>query len=282
MELLITLHARHEIKSVPADNLFSVKFPAASPALKAFGLKFSAGGAHISRTMMLTELDAVLASVAIGSSVQVYREAILDRNVLRKNTDSTRKESLRRLRELYALDEATPIFVILRRLHALDAGSLPLLALQVAWARDPLFRATSQPIFDASEGEHVATPVLAQALGSLFPGQYSEMSQAQTARNAASSWTQSGHLVGHTHKIRQRIKPSAVAATLALFLGNLTGFHGAMVFANPWCRVLDLSTDRARSLAQEAHRSGLLNLRAIGDVIELSFPLFAEIQGQVA
>jgi hypothetical protein len=28
----------------------------------------------------------------------------------------------------------------------------------------------------------------------------------------------------------------------------------------------------------EAHRAGLLNLRAVGEVVELSFPLLAEFQ----
>ncbi len=127
----------------------SLSFPAASPALEAFGLKFSPGGAHISRTMMLQELGAVLANVPQGSVADAHREAIIQRNVLGKGTDSTRQKSLRHLRELYALDEATPIFGLLRKLHTLDAGSLALLAVLVAWARDPLFRATTRPVMDA-------------------------------------------------------------------------------------------------------------------------------------
>jgi len=267
---------------VPTSNLSSHNFPAASPALEGFGLKFSSGGAHISRTMMLAELDAVLTAVPVGSSAINYREAILDRNVLGKNTDSTRKESLRRLRELYALDETRPIFGLLRKLHVSDTGSLPLLALQVAWARDPLFRATTQPILDTTEGDGVATESLAQAFESAFPDQYSELSKNQTARHAASSWTQSGHLSGRTNKIRQHIKPGVVAVTMALFLGNIAGYHGAAVFSNPWCRLLDLKPDRARTMGQEAHRAGLLNLRTVGEVVELSFPLFAEFEGQAA
>ncbi len=51
--------------------------------------------------MMLAELDAVLAAVPVGSETVDYREAILERNVLGKTTDSTRKESLRRLREYF-------------------------------------------------------------------------------------------------------------------------------------------------------------------------------------
>src|SRR5438270_12520879 len=85
-----------------ASDSSSLGFPAASPALETFGLKFSSGGAHISRTMMLAELGAVLANVPQGAAAGDYGEAILERNILGKTTDSTRRESLRRLRELYA------------------------------------------------------------------------------------------------------------------------------------------------------------------------------------
>src|SRR5580704_12188204 len=110
---------------VPTIGSYTPEFPAASPALETFGFKFSSGGAHSSRTMMLAELGAVFANVPRGSCVSDYREAILGRNVLSKTTDSARRESLRRLRELYALDEATPIFGLLRELQAIDAANLP-------------------------------------------------------------------------------------------------------------------------------------------------------------
>jgi len=259
-------------------GLSSLSFPSASPGLEKFGFKFSSGGAHISRTIMLAELAAVLASVPQGSGADDYREAILQKNVLGKNTDSTRRESLRRLRELYALNEATPIFGLLRKLQAIDPTSLALLAVQVAWARDPLLRATTQSVVDASEDERVETASLAQALEAAFPNQYSEQSRNQTARHAASSWTQSGHLAGRAKKTRQRIKPTVVAVTMAFFLGDIAGYHGAAIFLNPWCRLLDLNADRARAMGFEAHRAGLLNLRAVGEVVELSFPLLAKFQ----
>jgi hypothetical protein len=267
-------------KDVPitASAFSALGLPAASPALQIFGVKFTSGGAHISRTMMLAELGAVLANVPQGSSAADYREAILGQNVLGKTTDSTRQKSLRHLRELYALDETVPVFGLLRKLHTMDTECLPLLAVQVAWTRDPLFRATAPPVIDSSEGEQVETARLAQALELAFPDQYSELNRNKIARNAASSWTQSGHLSGRTKKIRQLIKPTAVAVTMALFLGNIAGYDGAAVFSNPWCRLLDLSPDRAKSLGLEAHGSGLLDLRALGEVVELNFPLLAEFR----
>src|SRR5208337_397729 len=139
-----------------------------------------------------------------------------------------------------------------------------------------LLRATTPPVMDASEGERVEPTSLAQALGAAFPNQYSELNRNKIARNAASSWTQSGHLVGRAKKTRQRVQPTAVAVAMALFLGDMAGYHGAEVFSNPWCRVLDLNPDRAKAMGIEAHRTGLLNLRTVGEVIDLSFPPFAE------
>lgn len=253
-------------------------FPGASALLETFGLKFSAGGTHISRTIMIEELSTLLAAVPQGAGANEYRAAILNRNVLGKTTDSTRQKSLRHLRELYALDEGTPIFGLLRKLHTLNPASLPQLALQVAWCRDQLLRATTPAVLDAAEGELVAPASLAAAVETAFPKQYSENSRGNVSRNAGSSWTQSGHLVGRAKKIRRRVQPPPVSVTMALFLGDVAGYQGAAVFSNPWCRLLDLNPDRAKSMAAEAHRASLLNLRAIGEVVEISFPLLTEFQ----
>lgn len=258
--------------------LAMIEFPRLSAELERFGMKFTSGGSHISRTMMLEELSGVLARVPVGSAVSDYRTAILEDNVLRKATVSTRDKSLRHLRELYALDEATPIFALLRRCAELTSHELPLLAMQVAWSRDPLLRATTGPVYNAAEGALVETDSLAVSVDEVFPDQYSELNRNKVARNAASSWTQSGHLRGRTNKVRQRVVPSAAAATMALFLGTIAGYDGITVFASPWCRLLDLDVMRARSLAQEAHRAGFLNMRAVGDVVDLGFPLFRDLE----
>ena len=265
---------------LPTCSPSSSVFPAATPSLASFGFKFSDGGAHISRTMMLSELEAVLAAVPAGSGSADYRAAILGRNVLAKTTDSTRKKSLRHLRELYALDEAVPIFGLLRKLQAVDGGaSLPLLAIQVAWSRDPLLRATTQAVLDAAVGARVERASLVQAFEAVFTGHYSAATLKTTTQNAASTWTQAGHLSGAVKKSRRQVKPTPVAISMALFLGQVTGHHGTDVFASPWVRLLDLGADRARALALEAHRAGLLNLRAVGDVVDLSFPTLDMFRG---
>jgi hypothetical protein len=67
---------------------------------------------------------------------------------------------------------------------------------------------------------------------------------------------------------------------MALFLGHVAGYHGGEVFKSPWVRLLDLGADRARTMAMEAHRAGLLNLRSVGDVVDLSFPMLDMIQSE--
>lgn len=264
-----------QIRSRGSEQL---SFPAASSALVQSGFKFTAGGAHISRTLMLEELGSVLDRVCFGAASSIYRDAILQENILGKATDSTRHKSLRHLRELYSLDESTPIFYALRKLNSFDATSLPLLAVQVAWARDPLLRATTRPVLEASDGDRIMTGSLADALEMTYPSQYSLLNRNKIARNASSSWTQSGYLRGRGVKIRQPILPTAVSVAMALFLGSIAGYHGAEVFSNPWCRLLELSSERAKTFGFEAHRAGLLNLRMVGEIVELSFPLLAARQ----
>lgn len=245
--------------------------------LEKLGVKLTGGSSHISRTMMLGELEALLATVPKNSPPAAYREAVVERNVLGKTTDSTRQKSLRHLRELYGLDDNIPVFAILRTLADIDGASLPLLAFQVAWSRDTLLRATTNSVIDAREGDIVSPAALAADIDRTFSGQYSELNKIKIARNACSSWTQSGHLVGRTKKVRHLVAALPSAVALALFLGNAAGFHGASVFGTPWCRLLDLQPVRARSMGLEAHRAGLLNLRAIGDVVELSFPMLSDL-----
>lgn len=227
---------------------------------------------------MLQELDSLLQAMPRGSNAANYRDAICEQNILGKTTVSTRQKSLRHLRELYVLDANVPIFRLLRRLHEVDPSSLPQLALQLAWARDPLFRATADAILELADGDLLEQGAIATAVEASFPNQYSDNSKGNVSRNAGSSWTQTGHLVGRGKKTRRQIQASPVSVTLALFLGHLTGYHGAAVFSNPWCRLLDLNPERAKALALEAHRTGCLNLRVLGEVVDLSFPLFSDLQ----
>ncbi len=230
------------------------------------------GGTHISRTMMLQEIEPLLRAFPPDTPAAAYANAVVVENVLGKGTESTRKKSLRHLRELYGLAPELPIFRVFREFHAFDAVSEPLLALLCAWTRDPLLRASTPPVFRAVPGESVSSITLAEAVADAFPDRYSLLNQRKIGRNAAATWTQSGHLLGHTRKVRARVDARPAAVAFALWLGSVAGFAGEALLSSPWCRLLDLTAEQARSRAGEAHRHGFLNLRAAGSVVEITFP----------
>jgi hypothetical protein len=242
--------------------------------LEAFGFKLTEGGAHISRTIMFKEITRLLSSGTPGSSAEDYQRAVISENVLGKATDTTRQKTFRHLRELYALSPKVPIFSVYRELMKFDPQAGPLLSLLIAWARDPLLRATTPAILEATFGDQVRADDLQQALTEAYPHQYSANNIGKIARNAASSWTQSGHLSGRTKKIRSRVQPRPAALTFALILGQVARAAGVQLFSSIWCRLLDLNPSEARSLAEQAHRQELVTLKAIGSVVELSFPRF--------
>ena len=243
-------------------------------ALVRFGAKTCDGGPHMGRTMMLDGIVRLLAILPPADTCADYREAVVTMNALGKSTDSNRRESYRRLRELYGLALDVALFTAFRDLASADPLSVPLLAFLVAWSRDPLLRATTPPVLAAVAGARVLKQDIDQALSTAFPGQYSLGCIATITRNAASSWTQSGHLAGHSAKIRVRVQARPAALALALLLGHVGGFHGQELFRSPWCQLLDLSVEQARSLAAQAHREGFLDMRAIGSVVEITFPRF--------
>src|SRR5262249_17518998 len=158
---------------------------------------------------------------------------------------------------LYTLSHRVPIFAVYRELMKFDPQSAPLLSLLITWARDALLRATTPAILNAAVGARVTGDDFQQALIETYPHQYSAKNLAKVARNAASSWTQSGHLTGRTHKIRSRVEPRPTAITFALILGHAGGIAGAQLFSSVWCRLLDLNATKARSLAEQAHRQEL-------------------------
>src|SRR5690242_5965041 len=65
--------------------------------LESFGFKLTEGGAHISRTMMLKEITRLLAFARATDRIEDYSQAIIEKNVLGKATESTRQKTFRHL-----------------------------------------------------------------------------------------------------------------------------------------------------------------------------------------
>lgn len=219
---------------------------------------------------MLEELKLALGAVPHGSARADYQRAIVDSNCLRKATAATRRSSFQRLSELYGLDPAVPVFRVLRRLWDLDKEVQPQLAFLLAVARDPLLAATSSAVLPLAPGELLPRDAMKGALQNVVGSRLNDAILDKVCRNAASTWTQAGHLEGRTFKRRHLVSASAVSAAYATYLANVSGITGADVFSSSWMRLLDLDPSRARDLALEAKRLGLIDLRIGGEVVELS------------
>jgi hypothetical protein len=220
---------------------------------------------------MLNELRSVLASCRPDATRDEYLHAIHEDNCLGKRTVATRRLSSQRLSELYALDPAVLLFRIMRRCWYADRNGQAVLALLLALARDPLLRITAGPILRMRPGEELARQQLTDALHRDVGSRLSESTLDKVVRNAASSWTQSGHLKGRGRKVRQRVVPTPVATAYALFLGHLGGTRGAMLFQSLWAQVLDAAFGELTTLATDARRLGFLDMSQSGGIIDVSF-----------
>jgi len=231
------------------------------------------GGTHTSRTMMLEDLSTVLDCVAPDAPQAEYKAAIVGHNCVGKGTLTGRQRTYRYLRELYALDPAALVFRALRDLWDVDLESRPLLALLSALARDPVLRATAPPVLHAPEGSPVDAAMLARAVQDCYPGSYGDAIAAKIGRNDASSWTQSGHLVGRTNKNRARAQATPAALAYALLIGHTEGLRGSELFESEWARRLDHPAASLRELAVRASQRGLIEYRHGGGVTEVGFKL---------
>lgn len=220
---------------------------------------------------MLAELTTLLGEMPTVATKEDYRRAIIDDNVLYKKSAATRRQTAQRLSELYALDPRVPIFAALRRLWDEGPEGRPLLACLCANARDPLLRLTSGAVLPVCEGSTVTKFSLEAAVAEATAGRFNPAVLHKIARNAASSWVQSGHLRGRLTKVRARAVATPAGVAFALLLGYLAGERGSLLLDTYWTRLLDAPASTVDALTFEASRRGWIAYRRIGTVVELRF-----------
>src|SRR5260370_4658924 len=111
------------------------------------------------------------------------------------------------------------------------------------------------------------------ALRSAVGDRLNDATLDKVIRNAASSWTQSGHLAGRTFKTRQKVHPSATAIAFALYLGVEAGFQGDELLTSGWVKTLDCRPSEALDAALNAKRIALLHLREAPEQFYPNLPL---------
>jgi len=228
---------------------------------------------------MFAELEQVLGGTKPDARSDDYAKAIVEDNLAEKKTASTRRVTAQRLRELYALDRAVPLFRVMRHLWEMDSDGRPLLALLCAMARDPLLRTSAPTILVMQPGDELARQDLINAVRDAVGNRFNESILDKVVRNAASTWTQTGHLQGRVRKTRKQVKPTPVVVVYALLMGYWLGLRGSRLFNTLWARSLDVSFDQLVHLATDAKRLGLIDLKRAGDVVEVAFaPAITDIR----
>ncbi len=235
----------------------------------AAGLKYGEKGTHTSRTIMLAEVSDLFRLVDRAAVRADYAGAIVDANILAKNTAATRQLTLQRMSELYGLDPSIALHRVHRSLWDADPAGRPLLALLCCLARDPLLRATATPVLSLSVGAELSRRALLISLQHATGDRINAAVLDKVARNAASSWTQSGHLVGRTRKVRRRVDPSFGPVALAAWLGAAEQLDGPRLLSSQWTRPLDRSPDALLDLLLQAKQRGLLRATVGGGVFDI-------------
>ena len=256
-----------------SDLNFEADIAALAPGQSVlWGFRSGDRGTHTSRTIMLDELSHLLDAVP-GDAVRAdYADAVIAHNCLGKRTTATRKLSLQRLTELYALDPQVILFRVLRDLWGRSETSRPLLALLLALARDPLLRATATAVLRTPHGHEFARQSMKDALTDAVGDRLNAATLDKVVRNASSSWTQSGHFRGRGRKVRQRVEATPAAQRRTRVARRTPWRRGRLLFETPWAAVLDTSPDDLVDVAVDAKRLGLLDLKQSGSMIDVSFP----------
>jgi hypothetical protein len=222
---------------------------------------------------MVEDLSALLVALPEEAAYEHYERAVLDQNVLGKQTASTRLWAWKKLRELYGFDPSLPVFRVLRTLWVTEGPQgRALLALLAALARDALLRASAIAVQVTKPGQPVTKDQFRDAIVRVRGDRFSKSTMDAILSHLVSSWTESGHLTGRKEKTRARpvVTPAVVAYALAL--GFLSGARGKLLFTTLWASVLDTPDPVLNDLAREASRRGWLVYRGVGDIIDIDFP----------
>lgn len=234
-----------------------------------FGFKYGRNGAHSSRTMMLAELTVLFERHSSNATAQEYQQDIEQYNALNKPSMKARQLTWRHLVDLYGMNTDIPLFRIFRLLWESDEEARPLLACQMALARDPLLRASLSTILELNIGETLSRQQMEDAFNEQFPDRYSPAMLKSLAQNVNGTWTNAGYLSGRVKKTRSEPKIKAVNIVFAIILGRVQGATGNRLFTSTWTQMLQCRTEKLLELARLAGHMGLISFKHSSEVIDV-------------
>ena len=236
-----------------------------------FGFYSAITGTHMSRSMMLEELTALLRGTREDASLEAMKKAIVEENLLGKPTASSRENTFNHLRRAYTLDMTKVLWRVLRRFYATEPQALPLMALVLVYSRDLQLRKSFDLVGGMKVGEKLPRVQMEEAMEAAFPERYSKGMKGSLARNVNTTWTATGHLLGRQYKVRSYPKAHWLATTYAMFVGYLAGVRGQVLLDSVYARLVGVDPMTAADHLSIASAHGLLRFRNAGGVVETDF-----------
>ena len=240
----------------------------------AFGFSNASTGGHMSRSMMLVEMKSLFHALPATAAAEEFDKLIVDENILDKPTLSTRKKSLRHLRQLYGLNPSKTLFRVLWQLGHSDFDSLPQLCLVCAYARDPQLRQSYELIRTLRHGEVLEHAAMEQHLEHSYPSRFSTAMKKSMSRNVNATWTFAGHLQGYATKTRRLPEAQPVSAAYAMFVGYLTGLRGETLLDSAYGSLVAPGRSELLAALVLATAKGLISFKQSADVVEFDFSNF--------
>ena len=227
---------------------------------------------------MRADIEHVMAAVSDGATPADFRRAILDDNVARKGTGTSRMWAWKRLKLRYALDrtETVEFAAFKRAMRDPDPAGRGLSAMLMFARQDRLFRDTTLHVLVprlGRPGEVVPAPLVREDVEARRRAaglEWSEESLASVANHLASSWKDFGLVEGSKVRRVAPVRTSHATTRFAVELGRAEGRTDRQVLDAPWFRLLGMDATAAESALRAAARDGVLQYRAQADVIEIT------------
>jgi hypothetical protein len=240
-------------------------------SINPFGFSPASLGGHSARSMMFLEMRTLVRALPLIVAKDHFTKIIVAENVLDKPTLSSRKKSLRHLRQLYGMDTSKALFRVLWELGHADGEALPQLCLVCAYARDPQLRHSFALVRTLRPGAVLKRAAMEEHLEHGFPGRFSPAMKKSMAQNVNTTWTCGGYLAGKAKKTRRLPEPRPLSAAYAMFVGYLSGLRGERLLDSAFAALIASNRSQLHTALTLASARGLLALKHAAGIVEFDF-----------
>jgi hypothetical protein len=241
------------------------------------GFNYEKGTALINRNLSLVDLSTCMQYFGEAGETDFIKlkKAIIEDNLLGKETISNRRDIIEKLRLFYALDASFPIFSFFQTMWVRNPNSRPLLAFQLAQARDRFLYKLHFLIESFTAEQQIQTKTVLNLLPDTWKSSYSENSINAMAKHLVSAWSEAGFLLKGSKKYRVMPEVFPENICYAIFLCKMQEISGEQIFNSVWLRSLLLDRQAIINLGIIANQKGIIEFQMSSNLLRIKFPELA-------